>query len=135
MAAPAHTLADVELELKAVRWMIQAFGPEVRTVVMRNAIKTRDMAQARAPGSGRYAAAIKVKGFTEPDGGYTGKVFVDRIKDPKRGLLAANLPIWLEYGTRYASAKPHLIPAFAIGRASFDADMAALLRRVQSQAA
>ncbi|HXO85227.1 MAG TPA: hypothetical protein VN803_06855 [Gemmatimonadales bacterium] len=61
----------------------------------------------------RYREAIGRIFF---DDGMTGKVFVRFPIRGSKGDRPVNLPLWLEHGTRYMSARPHLIPAFEIAK-------------------
>ncbi len=65
----------------------------------------------------RYREAIRKVFF---DHGLTGRVFIGFPIDDARGQRPANLPLWLEYGTRYMHARPHLIAAFELARRKLD---------------
>lgn len=64
----------------------------------------------------RYREAIRRVFFDE---GMTGRVFVAPMQDD-RGQRPVNLPLWLEYGTRYMHARPHLVAAFELARRKLD---------------
>ena len=66
----------------------------------------------------RYREAIRRIFF---DDGMTGKVFIAfPLEGPDGKARPTNLPLWLEYGTRFMSARSHLIPAFELARRKLD---------------
>jgi hypothetical protein len=72
----------------------------------------------------RYREAIRRILFDE---GLTGKVYVGYPVRSARGTRPAKLPAWLEYGTATMSARPHLMPAWRVTVARFNAAIEALL--------
>lgn len=62
----------------------------------------------------RYREAIRRIFFDE---GLTGKVFIAFPIEGPRGARPTNLPLWLEYGTKFMHARQHLIPAFELAKA------------------
>lgn len=89
-----------------------------RTAGMAKA-NTLDRSGARRAGSRtqRYREAIRSIFF---DDGMTGKVFIAFPIEGPRGQRAVNLPLWLEYGTKYMNARQHLIPAFELAKAKLN---------------
>jgi hypothetical protein len=73
----------------------------------------------------RYREAIRQIFF---DDGHTGKVFVSYPVESGRGARPKLLPVWLEYGTALMSRRPHLVPAWRMAVARFNARIEAVLR-------
>jgi hypothetical protein len=93
-------------------------------VVRKATEQTHRAAVAAAPNrSGAYREAIKTTYF---DDGLTGSVFVAPHRDPGgrwgAGMRPKNLPIWLEYGTRRAAERPHLVTSARSAATAFQAD-------------
>lgn len=122
---PAIQGLDVALkELDGLAGLEEDVKPLIREVTedaQRDAIARWDQSQkGTQPRTGRYREAIRKVFFDDADG-FKGSVFVAPMDDPRRrGWRAVNLPLWLEYGTRYMSARPHLIPAFELARRKLD---------------
>ena len=85
-----------------------------------------DLLRSRTHGTGRTAAAIRVL-----DESSDKQFVVNSPGDPER---PANLPIWLEYGTRFMTAKPHMRPAADAESERYKVDMAAAAERVVAKA-
>lgn len=84
---------EVTLALRAIAWRTSR---EVRTRAQANL-------RAKTHGTGRTADSIEV--IEEPD---KHQFIVHVAGDPAR---PANLPLWLERGTRYMPARPYMRPA------------------------
>jgi len=80
-----------------------AFKATARASADRIAHNAASMLLSKTHGTGKTARAIRVL-----DESKDHQYVVNSPGDPDR---PANLPIWLEYGTRFMSAKPHMRPA------------------------
>lgn len=83
--------------------------------------------------TGRYREAIRSKVFANEDG-FAGTVFVIQgpwYRNPSK-LWPANLPLWLEYGTRRMDPRQHLLPALNAARERFNRAVERLLQGAAS---
>jgi hypothetical protein len=98
-----------------------ALKAEARASADRIAAHAAALLRAQTHGTGRTAAAIRVL----EEG--ADKQFV--VNSPGTADKPANLPIWLEYGTRFMTAKPHMRPAADAESAAYKQHMAAAAER------
>ncbi len=105
MRVAVKDLAAASTEMRdALRQVVRVTTPEIRR-----------LAESRAPvKTGTLQRSINVIFF---DDGDVGSVYVRRVTDPQKGpggttrKRAPEFPLWIEYGTVTAPAKPFLIPA------------------------
>jgi hypothetical protein len=98
-----------------------ALKVEAHASAQRIAAHAAALLRAQTHGTGRTAAAIRVL----EEGG--DRQFV--VNSPGTADKPANLPIWLEYGTRFMAARPHMRPAADAESAAYKAHMAAAAER------
>jgi hypothetical protein len=98
-----------------------ALKAEARASAGRIAAHAASLLRAQTHRTGRTAAAIRVL----EEG--ADKQFV--VNSPGTADKPANLPIWLEYGTRFMTAKPHMRPAADAESATYKQHMAAAAER------
>jgi hypothetical protein len=97
--------------LRELEQAIERFPSEVtaalkttaRASADRIASHAKSILRSKTHGTGRTADAIRVLDESKD------KQFV--VNSPGDPSKPANLPIWLEYGTRFMTAKPHMRPA------------------------
>ena len=134
-----QAIKGVDLSLREVDGLwasvddVRADIREVTEDARREAVARWEM--SHRPGSkrtGNYRNAIRAIFF---DDGWTGKVFVSTQADTRfgNGVRPVNLPLWLEYGTRFMRAMPHLGPAFELGRRKLNRLIEARLARMGAQ--
>lgn len=109
--ASDSTTFDTRAEVAWCGSVSGAVQRELRRVFFDVGMTIMQTARRNAP-VGRYAVlqrSILFKQFS--DGNVS--VFVGTMPAPGRSYSErpANLPLWLEYGTRRAGAKPYLLPA------------------------
>lgn len=108
-----QALSGVEATTRALALLRRDCQEGLRGLVRTATERTRSRAAAAAPvarvGGGATRQAISKTFFDE---GNTGAAFVAPTRDWRTGRTRAmNLPVWLEYGTRRAAARPFLTPA------------------------
>jgi HK97 gp10 family phage protein len=97
-----------------------------KTFADRIAVNAASMLRSKTHGTGKTAASIRVLDESA-DQQYTVNVPGDP-EDP------ANLPLWLERGTRHMVARPFLRPAGDAESESYKREMAAVLERTVTEA-
>ncbi len=97
--------------------MTEALKTTARASAGRIATNAKAILRSKTHGTGRTANAIRVL-----DESRDKQYVVNSPGDPDR---PANLPIWLEYGTRFMTAKPHMRPAADAESARYTAAMTA----------
>ncbi len=97
-----------------------------RRTADRIAVNAAALLRSKTHGTGKTAASIRV--LDESD----EKRFVVNV--PGDSESAANLPRWLEYGTRYMVARPFLRPAGDAESERYKSDMAAVAERTLQEA-
>jgi hypothetical protein len=102
-----------------------ALKAEARASADRIAAHAASLLRAQTHGTGRTADAIRVL----EEG--ADKQFV--VNSPGTADRPANLPIWLEYGTRFMTAKPHMRPAADAESAAYKQHMAAAAERASQK--
>lgn len=95
----------------------EALKTTARASAGRIATNAKAILRSKTHGTGRTANAIRVL-----DESRDKQYVVNSPGDPDR---PANLPIWLEYGTRFMTAKPHMRPAADAESARYTAAMTA----------
>lgn len=121
-----HTWRDADVELQWTADATRAFQERVPEILLRLGSIVRLQAIQAAPvgRTGQLRSAIHITQFR--DGNVS--VFVGTTKDPRTGKdRPANLPLWLEYGTRRAGARPFLVPAGAAIEPQLDAEITRLM--------
>ncbi len=103
-----------------------AMKGEARSSADRIAAHAKSLLRAQTHGSGKTADAIRVL-----DESAEKQFVVNSPGDPDR---PANLPIWLEYGTRFMLARPHMRPAADAESTRYKANMAAAAEAAVSKA-
>jgi hypothetical protein len=107
MAEGSVTQTGMTEARRTVESLPRAVSSALRGVAHLTANRIRDGARhrllAQTHGTGRTAAAIAVHEDSEK------KLF--RVESKAVRPAPANLPIWLEYSTRYMAARPYMRPA------------------------
>lgn len=94
--------------------VLDLVAKETATAIQRDA---RDRLRRQTHGTGATADAITVIPSSAPGGGYV-------VVSGDMGSRAANLPIWLEFGTKHMTPRPYLLAAARLEEGSY-------LRRVE----
>ena len=98
------TLAELQAGIQQLPEAVTAaLKGEARSSADRIAAHARALLQSQTHGTGATAGAIRVLDETER------KQFT--VNSPGTADKPANLPMWLEYGTVFMAAKPHMRPA------------------------
>jgi hypothetical protein len=103
-----------------------ALKVEARASADRIAAHAQALLRSQTHGTGATAAAIRV--IDESD----RKQFT--VNSPGTADKPANLPIWLEYGTVYMSAKAHMRPAAEAESERYKRNMAEAAERAAQKA-
>jgi len=99
-----------------------AFKATARASADRIATNAASMLRSKTHGTGTTARAIRVL-----DESKDHQYVVNSPGDPER---PAGLPGWLEFGTRFMTAKPHMRPAGDVENERYKANMTATAERV-----
>ncbi len=103
-SAVASGLKELEAGIERLEPSVTAaLKQTARESAGRIASHAAQLLNSQTHGTGRTAAAIRV--LDESD----RKQYV--VNSPGHPDRPANLPVWLEFGTRYMTAKPHMRPA------------------------
>jgi len=103
-----------------------ALKVEARASADRIAAHAKALLRSQTHGTGKTADAIRVLDESQEQ-----QYVVNSPGDPDR---AANLPLWLEKGTIYMSAKPHMRPAANAESERYKQNMAAAAERTVQKA-
>lgn len=123
MARRFNALDGVDEALRKLTVASVQVRDGLREVVRETTERAYHQARASAPVGRRSGGTTRdAVSRTYFDDGATGAVFVAPMRDPVTGARrAANLPIWLEYGTRTTAQRPFLTPAASEAASAFTA--------------
>ncbi len=120
MASSVTTTGLEELKRSIDRFpdaVTQAFKATAKASADRMATHAAAILRSKTHGTGKTAAAIRVL-----DESQDKQYVVNSPGDPDR---PANLPLWLEFGTRFMIARPYMRPAGDAENPRYKAAMAA----------